>query len=522
MAAAKKVFSEQTKSKIEELYGDNIENVISKNAVLDVYGVPITFRKITDEIIKNQTFLSMVEKSSLVDFDSIDFAKIQKNMSDIAAIPKSKETAVIEIVKVCDFPKVKFMHSEMIKGKFVMPRIVIDLKGECIEAYRGVRINTGYVVKINTVAMGKTISDGKIVNTRVGSQPDFIVVPQIVSKHDGLIPCVYGRDPEDTGFLTINFTTTKKLDTSKPLQIVLNAYTIERSFKITSILNSETKTELFKAKDNRSGRWIKNPKTKFLANKFDLDTTSGAVLLDTFDHSKLPVVMYEKQKIKIEKAIALFTSRKREWCDSHLVTVAGIYNPINGKHSEGIIVEGSQIKHNPHCMVFIRNKITVFSVAGTYNRDCRLLNGAFSDSPAYTDVNRDIRKVNSSLIDLMYGAKIAQDIASTNPKLNVKDLLKLFDYNRSLTANDPKLQSKIESSDEKLFGERPADLNCYSVNLYKGLKSLAYQCCSSFFTEEQLKELSLSCAKVKKSEESTGIKRKMEDSPAVGTSKRVK
>lgn len=497
--ASKKVFCDQTKSKLDELYKDgSADEIINKRAVLNLYDIPISFDVVVDKL-KKQPFVSTIKKSAQLDFRHFDFDKMKESVANIMSIPKGKETGVIEMVMVDKIPQVKFMPSEMItvgnKQKFAVPRFSIDLSKETIGAHCGVRINTGYVVKINPITMGKTISGGKIVNTTVGTQPDFMVIPQIVSNHDGLIQCIYGRDPEDTGLLTINFTTTKALDTSKPLQVLLNAYIVERPLGMASIHNSENTTELFKAKDNRSGRWVKNPKTKFLADSFDTTTIAGSLLLKTFDNSTLPVVMYERQRIKIDKVVTLFTSRKREWCDPNLVTFAGIYNPISGKHSEGLTLKCCDVKHNTHGMTFIKNKITIFSVMAKFNYDCRILNGSFYNMPSYTEINKEIRKVSSSLTNLAIGAKICQNIVKSNPEYQIRDLLRIFDYDRSITA-DARLPHKVLDTDEKLFNERPADLHCYSVLLHKGLKSLAYQCCGELFNEEQLKTLSLSCSKV--------------------------
>lgn len=496
--AGRKVFSEKTKSKLSELYGGSANNIISKNAVLDIYNVPITFNDIINKL-KSQPFISTVKKSAQLDFDSIDFEKINGAIKNIGAIPKSKETAVIEVIQAEAIPQVKFMHSEMIKVankmKFAAPRFTIDLSRESIGSHCGVRINTGYIIRLNNLAIGKTISKGEIIDTTLGGQPDFLIIPQIVSQHEGLIQCLYGRDPEDTGLLTINFTTTKPLDTSKPLQVVLNAYVVGRPLGMASIYNSESTNDLFKAKDNRSGRWVKNPKTKFLSDKFDLQSVPGSLLLTTFNSNKSPIVYFENQKLKIDKIIALFTSRKREWCDPNLITFAGIYNPFNNLHSESMVVKCMDVKHNTHGIVFIKNKITVFSIPSHLNEDCKILNGSFYNLPSYSEINRDIRKVTSSLIDLSIGANICKSIEESNPELKFENLIRVFDYERSIAATDVKLASKVLDSEEKLFNERSAELNCYSVNLYNGLKSLAYHCCNDRFNDEQLKMLSMSCSK---------------------------
>lgn len=517
---SKKIFSEQTKSKLSELYKSG-EDVIQKNACLDLFGVPVNFNTILDTL-KDQPFLTTERKSAQLNLNDFDFKKLDATIANINGIEKSKETAVVDIVKVQNHPEIKFRHSEMINiggtPKFASPRLSINLSGHKIDAHLGVRINTGLAIISKSVAVGKTIADGVIVDSPSRRQPEFIVVPLIVSKHKGMIPTIYARDPEDTGLLTINFTTTEPLDTSKPLQVVLNAYTVSRPLGSAIIRNAENNTgELFKSKDNRTGRWVKNPKIKFLSNSFDVST--GALLLNTFDNTKTPTVCYEKQKIQIDNTITLFTSRKREWFDPNLVTVAGIYNPSTKKHSESVIIKSNDIRHNTHGMVFIKNKITLFSVDAPFTNDCRILNGAFSNIQSYSEINRDVRKMQVALHNLSIGAEICKKAEFAS----IMELLRVFDYERSILLDDPRLQTKLQSSDEKLFNERPAELYCYSVCIYNTFKSLAYQCCPNLFTDEQRKILSLTCHKTDETTDAAAAaKKRSSDDGDVNPAKSMK
>lgn len=518
--ASKKVFGDNTKSKLDNLYNSE-EDIVGKNATTLIYNVPITFRRIIDTL-KNQPFLTITKKSPLLDFDAIDVPHLDLVAQNIFSTAKGIETAVIEMMLVENIGRVKFMHAGMIsvgnKKKFAPPRFVIDLSAEKIGARCGVRINTGYVVKINTVSMGKKISDGKIVNTEVGPQPDFILIPQIISKHVGLVQCLYGRDPEDTGLLTINFTTTEDLDVSKPMQVVLHAFAINASVGVSSIVENESTSALFKAKDNRSGRSVKNPKTKFLANDFDTTSAPKSLLLKTFSSTGV----FEKQKIKIDNTIAFFTSRKREWADANLITMAGVFNPTTGVHFPATIVDRAKMQHNVHGIVFIKNKITIISVDTPFDYDCRIINGSFHSLPSYAEINRDIRKVNRAIHNLSIGAKICKSISNANANFNFQDLIRVFDYARSISADDSRLQDKVLLTDEKLFAGRPADLNCYSVLLYNGLRSLAYLCCRDLFTEDQVKDMSLTCSKASDDGAKTLAKRPLEDEDAAAGEKRAK
>lgn len=528
-----KIFNNQTKSKLNELFdGCDFDKLVSKQAGLTLYGKKITFEDIINRA-KNHPFVLTEKKSGLLETDNVNFEHIDRSFSCLNSIPKGKETAVIEIIHVEDIPQVRFLHSDMAKignkHKFVPPRITIDLSGQMIDAHVGVRINTGYVVKINSITMGKSISDGKIVDTSFGVQPDFVVIAQIVSKHDGIIQSIVARDPEDSGLLTINFTTTKKLDTSVPMQVVLTAYSTATPFGQISLIDSESTNDLFKAKDNRTGRWVKNPKTKFIATKFDTTSKPGHLLLTTFDNSKKPISYYDKQKIKIGKLITLFTSRKREWCDKELITHFGVYNPHNlKKSSEGLVVAGSTFEHNTHCMVFVINRITLFSVAAPFNYDCCIFNGAFNNLPLYGDIKRNVRKMQIALTNLAIGAKFNKNLEKQHPELPFEKLMAIFDYNRSVFENVQKLKTKIEFTHEQLFNERPANVNCYSVNLYNGMRFLIQHFCKDLFTEEQLKTLELEWTsyiddKVSKQNSTLeGVKRKLNFDEEASTAKQAR
>lgn len=162
----KKVFNEYTTSKLDILYSSE-DDIIARDVACSIYDVPITFKKVLDTV-KNQPFLITKKKSAMLDFASLDIDQINKASKAIISTSKGKETAVIEMMLVESIPAVKFMPSEMIavgnKKKLAAPRFTIDLSKEEIGARCGVRINTGYIVKINSVAMGKTISNGEIIN----------------------------------------------------------------------------------------------------------------------------------------------------------------------------------------------------------------------------------------------------------------------------------------------------------------------------------------------------------------------
>ncbi|CAG9828116.1 unnamed protein product [Diabrotica balteata] len=305
------MFSDCTKSKISELYS-GVDDIINENASINLCNKSISYKSILEKI-KHQPFIDVCRKNCLLDLGSIDHSAIDTTLKNIAVIEKSEKNAVIEMCCIDKFPNVKFMHSEMKKNNGVPllapPTFSIDLSKETIDAYTGVRINTGYIVNIKQMPMEKTVSNESIVDNGIRSESNFVIVPQIVSKHDGLIQALYPRDPVDTGLLTINFTTTKQLDTSLPMQVEMKAYSVLPPMDTVSIIdytNRESYTishaKLFKAKDTPGvyGRFVRNTKTKFMANKFDLTSIPNSLLLDTFNHKTNPISIYTKKSSLIE------------------------------------------------------------------------------------------------------------------------------------------------------------------------------------------------------------------------------
>ncbi|AQN78589.1 ACH96175.1 GrBNV gp23-like protein [Kallithea virus] len=495
--ADKKIFNEETKSRLVDLYSNDFEKIVKQNASVNLYNNDVTYLKI-QRSMAHQPDVEICNKSCLLDLDNFDFNAMNRAAACLNLVPKSNETVVIEMCLVEKKPNVRFLHSNPSdvgkKNRLLPPRFVIDLDGFDIKPNQGVRVNTGYIVKIPQIAMGKSIKNNEIVNTKMMPQLDVVIIPQIVSKHAGIIPTLYGRDAEDTGLLTINFTTTKDFNPKTSLQVVLNAYHCIRPINSANLINQENKTAvLFKPKDSRSGRWVKNPKIKFCADRFDLKTCPGSLLLDTYDHTKKPIEMYPDQKIKIANIITLFTSRKREWFNPKLVTFAGIYNPNDGSKNShsGLIAGRSEIINNTHGVVFIKSKITAISVVGTFSEDCRIVNGSFSNLKNYDDIVKRTRQITAALKGLSVGAKACRQIIVKNPDIKIEDLLRVYDYHRSINAEDPQLNEKLKMSDEKLFDSRPSTQNAYSANIYKCLKILAYNFCASDFNEKQLAELSL-------------------------------
>lgn len=484
---SKKEFSNETCSRINDLYA-SIDDVQQKNAALNVYDQKITFANIQEAIKQRLPFIATANKNCLLDIDNCPEQRVLNNV-----VPKSSETAIMEIIKVQDFPQVSYYPAEvkLINGKirYLAPRFTIDLSQADIKPHQGVCVNTGYSIHIPAVTMGRSVEGANIVNTKFGRQLDYVIVPQLFSKNQGIIQAIYGRDPEDSGLVTFNFTTKSTVNLKEKLQVILWAYSTTRPITEVTVVDADKNApDLFKSKDSRTGRFVKNPKIKIHANSFDVKSVPGSLLLKTFDNKSTPIITHPTQKVKIDGVITMFTSRKREWFNPNLVTSAGIFNPVRPNDTcEAVVIKGSEFSNNTHCLMFVKNKITLLDVVGKLNSDVRLLNGSFSNYPNYTNIIQKLRHVIASLYGLSVGAVTCRGIAKTKPECNVDALMRLYDYHRNIDGDDPNLAERCTYTDAQMFNERPS--NAYSVNLYNAFKSLVKEFCADKFTVEQIKEM---------------------------------
>lgn len=525
---SKKDLNDSNRSCLNDLYPD-LQSVTDKNPTIQVFGRKFNAEDI-QRAIREQPMIDIQVKNSLLDIDTIS-KSMDKFKNAFKHIPKLIETVVMESICIETMPGVDFFGSEMktIKGKkrLMPPRMTIDLSQFTeIKPFHGVRINTGYVLRMPVMCMGLTVEKDKVVNTKVQKQIDAIIIPTIVSQHDGIIQSLYARDPDDTGLLTINFTTTSSFDLSKmpnkTLQIVFEAYrTIPpmSSISVVEMGNEESggagagavngmrfkEIELFKTKDSRIGRLVKNPKIKYNANKFDMTTINKSLLLD-IPNSKM-------DKIKIDNMITLFTSRKREWCNKNVVTYAGIYNPDRYEEAlssssssssddngcaEALVSICSQSSNanataNNHGMTFLKGKIVLFSRVGKINsgENLRYINGSFHNIDEYDLINKSCRQLTEGLNKLSFGMRSIAVIRDKKPEYNERDLLKILDYHRIL--NTDKIDELLNKTDLELFNCRPSDNPTYSSSIYKAMKILVLIFCGKDFTIDQYNELSVCC-----------------------------
>lgn len=523
-------FCEEEASKIWQLYKTE-QDIIDKKPSINLYGHTITYKDIQKSM--NFDFISQAPKNCCIDTNVIDpthdVKKVMESLNTISKVNNKVDPSVLlNIVKLIDIPEVKFEHGELKKKNdsfvYLAPRFTINISKSDIKPNSGVRINTGYIVKIPNNANKYSIINNKIEISNGYVQQTPVVVLPIILTCPGIIPCFYARDPDDTGLLTINFTTTADFVVpKKPIKVILNAYAVNNSLsevRLTSNDAKDTTTDstVFKTKDLRVGRYVKNLKCKFVSDSCVLN--DNALTMKVIDVEKS--VISDNRLLHFDTTVALFTSRKREWCNPKLVTLSGIFNITSKcKLIKPIIAPNSEyLKKNTHCVSLIAGQVTVFSRSDdNVLTDCRILNGAASDMLDYENVRKSIRSVIQGINGLYSGVKFCKKFIAKNPDVEFKKMMCLYDHHKSIDNRDVKLIEKINSDEKTMYDTRVVAKKAHSVQILRGFKQLSMYFLPHLFTEAQLDEL-VACHQKKEKDElgeenstenNNPLKRKHED-----------
>lgn len=468
--AHKKEWSDLESSKIDVVFDDlsAIERRHPRIKIGDDSTLGIT--DIRERILSSIGFISRRPKNALLNVAEIEKTSVDALCSGLDRIAKQNTNVCAEFIKVQDNPNVRFWHSEVKKGKLYPPRMIIDLSREAIQPNESVMINTGYVVRTPQATQTRVIEKDRIVKDvkSIVKQPNYVIIPLISSSTAHLIPSIYVRDSDDTGLLTVNFT----LVSGNPgkVQVVFNAYLVDRMLDGVQLVDPEPNASLFKPKDGLSGRYVKNPKIKIRFNEMSREA-DGSYSFPTFNPLVKPSVTYDKQRVVSRSACPIFLcSRRREWYNPDLLTLSGLL--VNSeKYIAPKVLLADDISKNTHCMVALKNRVTLISDAATANLvSLKLLNGAFIHLPNYADLSSDYHRLVFTLQALASGYSRCQAI-SKRLDVPLSKVLRVFDYHR--TVNEATIRDYLELDDASLFASRVGAASAYSVVIDKTLNNLA-------------------------------------------------
>lgn len=474
--APKKEWSDLEVSKIEELFPD-LKAIARREPIIKLDdGSVLRAQDIRDRILDSTDMIARKPKSALLDLKRIGKSDVENLCKRLDSIRKSNQNVCVELVKIRENPIVRFWDSEVKKGKLYPPRMIIDLSKAAIQPNESVMINTGYVMRIPQAVHTRTIEKDRIVKDThaIVKQPNFVIVPLINSPTAHLIPSIYVRDSDDTGMLTINFT----LISGNPgkLQVVFNAYIVDRMTDNVQLVDPEPNAMLFKPKDGLNSRVVKNPKVKIrfseLYRAADDSEDAGSLVFPTFNPLVTPSVTYAKQRVLVDATSPLFLcSRRREWHNPELLTLSGLITS-NSDFLVPRTLHVSDCLKNTHCMVMLKNRATLLSeqVPATNSMTLKLLNGAFIHLPDFKEVTNDYNRLLFASQALASGYPRCVTISE---KLNVPliRVLKIFDYHRNL--NEATIGEYLTLDDPALFNSRVGSASAYSVAMRKSLIGLA-------------------------------------------------
>lgn len=507
MAGKKLMFSEQTKSQLANLFGGNEE---ATDWTTFYENVRTCKPKFSSPDGASEGLIDL--QSKLIDFgDFVQTREFDASLNDgfgkkletmgadnralqvaLDRLPDSPDTTCeIEMYKVRAFPEVRAFNTAFQSGKFYHPRFIIEV-GD-VPPNSSVRVNTGYVIRVPQMAKHRRLDKGKIVqDSTMKLTAPCVIVPYFyltAAQEKDIIPCIFSRDPEDTGFLTFSFSTLS--GKVGKLSIMLRAFVTTSPDGDVYLTHCETADKtVTKTKDFKDGRYTANLKVKF-------DPTSMKVVRKTDDGVKNQAVfdtyapndtVSEKQKlIFTAKYPVLFSSRKREWYDPNLITFGGMFDrrtaitPFVLKNHHG---SGEKIQ-NSVCCTFVTNKLILFSrmidsveTKGTFHQ-LKIINGAFVDVPRYDGVRRNIRQLLKSMSGLKLGAEQCQQIIARKivPEDRARRILEIYDYHHMISPST--VLQHIDKSDEMLFDTQLTVSKPLSVTLDQAFRYLASVFCKA-------------------------------------------
>lgn len=465
-------FNEKNRSCLEKLY-PRLEDIAACNPRLD----DVDAKRLFAELVAAQPFFAKRAKSAGVRVDKLDLAVVPRLYKAMDGMRRGSYSAYVEFVRVREFPGVKLFHAETKNGRPMPPRMSIELDPSVHDTAPGdaVRVNTGYIVNLPRIAYERRVENGKVVtSSRPTKQQDFVVVPIVMSNADcKIVPCVTARDPDDTGLFTVNVTVVSgKL---RSLRVLFNAYLVEQSTDFVELTEPEPNVEVFKMKDTWEGRLVKNLKVKTHFDSGRVDEAARSVTFATYNSIVSPPVTYARQRLTIRGQTALFVSRKREWCNPDVATMAGLFDgedPSRSVLPQIVKLGQAAPPKNTHCLVFVSAKATLYSDNGKPSTLFKILNGAFNDHPAYPDLSKNVRQFIAGVRGLCTGYDAARQLAKRNPELDLGKLMRLYDYHRCLVDSGAELKQKSEMTDEEMHRSKPAARSPYSVHVLRSLETL--------------------------------------------------
>ncbi|UDM55344.1 gp22-like protein [Phenacoccus solenopsis nudivirus] len=438
-------------------------------------------RLLTPELTNNPLF-----------FETYNQKYVYKVMEKVLSVEKCKRTStVLSFIECKKFPQVTFTPTKIIKEKQnrVIPPSLKFVIPPASSPNTMMRINSGYILDLKSMAREHKIENGKIVaGTRPTRQEYVVIVPQFVCSDSNVVPMPVVVDPTDKNifYLVVNNSSTVESRVNVYFHAMLYDSDVYSHIKPTEPNN---KIAILKARDSATcSRGIFNLKCKVMFNKMNMNRLDKHQLIAPLYDGSKHTAIENGQYIKFDRCSAFFTTRRRNWYRSGVYAMPGYFaGNGDGTFISPVVHEKSVYNQNTHCVTLLTKRTNLFSehvrldsVTGKpkLNVGYTILNGANMDLPHYKDLVMNMRKASDVIQKLALDYEECRMFIAQNQQFNEYDLMLLRDHDVSLNAkseyfvdtllNILKLKTRTES-DKSLFMLRrksPKSVRLYNAMWY--------------------------------------------------------
>lgn len=510
-----------------------LKDILNKNVSIKLFGQEFTL-KMFQESLFDQPFVHECKISEQIVNDIIQPTQFDNHVKKVLnhlfqRLQNTQEIVHLTFKKIKHFDNVTFKPAVLKNNKFTQMGFVLKVPNGQLKANTKYTFNTGYIINQPISVKKRRFIDVDIVNAdgskkkekklviekEFSKQIPFVIIPTI-QYMSGLIPTLYCKDADDTGFVTINFTVLKDIAVEK-IFVRMIACSINTGIvnpaNIINHVNTKSLT-VTKKRDQVNTRTVFNFKTKFRADSMKL-INKQCVQFDTFSPVQT-TDSYENQKLQINlsNGIVLFSSRKRETHDPTLITMAGVFVPNHVNENIKPLVlhtgPGHNFLHNTHCVSYLSSIVQIYNEEmSQIEPTCKILNGAFKNLHDYTEVMECMKNMIKISKEFSLHSTSIFNMHVKYPTYDLNKLLLIFDHQRQLTDKKVK-EFYFENDEEKIFRKKIP----FSVTCLTSMKNLAilkfhhvltpnqidYLKATAIYNEEEVENLKLSDDNTNKNE----------------------
>lgn len=265
----------------------------------------------------------------------------------------------------------------------------------------------------------------------------------------------------------------------KKVYIVFQAFQAVQHSNALYVRNTETgdiSKDVFKNKDSKQGRLVKNTKIKALFGMAAND--ENFVSMKTFDPKNAHTSSTTRQLLVVGKkslngTAVVMSARRREWHDAQLLTAPGLVSDRT-ETLLPMVAKVGKFTNNTHCFSFIVAQLKLIGVEEKKPSNLngfRILNGSFQDHPDYDKTSKAMRQIVQAVAGIRDFVTDCFEMHDRHPELPLDKLLVYADYNHGLPNkySNGMAEKVSKKSEEELYIEKKTPGYAYSRNLYNSM-----------------------------------------------------